>query len=35
MLGRAARIVATKDSTVIVGGKGKKSDIDKRAASLR
>jgi chaperonin GroEL len=27
-LGRAARIVATKDSTVIVGGKGKKEDID-------
>jgi chaperonin GroEL len=35
MLGRAQRVVATKDSTVIVGGKGKKSDIDKRAASLR
>ncbi len=35
VLGRASRIVATKDSTVIVGGKGKKSDIDKRAASLR
>ncbi len=35
MLGRAARVVSTKDSTVIVGGKGKKSDIDKRAASLR
>ncbi len=34
-LGRAARIVATKDSTVIVGGKGKKDDIGKRAASLR
>jgi chaperonin GroEL len=34
-LGRAARIVATKDSTVIVGGKGKKEDITKRAASLR
>ena len=35
MLGRANRVVATKDSTVIVGGKGKKSDIDARAASLR
>ena len=35
MLGRAARVVATKDSTVIVGGKGKKTDIDKRAASLK
>ena len=28
MLGRAQRVVATKDSTVIVGGKGKKSDIE-------
>jgi chaperonin GroEL len=35
MLGRASRIVATKDSTVIVGGKGKKSDIESRAKSLR
>src|SRR3990167_10501278 len=35
MLGRAARVVATKDSTVIVGGKGKKSDIEERVASLR
>ncbi len=35
MLGRAARIVATKDSTVIVGGKGKKSDIEGRLAQLR
>ena len=34
-LGRAARIVATKDSTIIVGGKGKKSEIDARAKSLR
>ena len=35
MLGRANRVVATKDSTVIVGGKGKKADIEKRVASLR
>ncbi|HEY4487583.1 MAG TPA: chaperonin GroEL [Candidatus Paceibacterota bacterium] len=35
MLGKANRIVATKDSTVIVGGKGKKSDIEERVAQLR
>ncbi len=35
MLGRANRIVSTKDSTTIVGGKGKKSDIDARVASLK
>lgn len=35
MLGRASRVVATKDSTVIVGGKGKKSDIENRVSSLR
>ncbi len=35
MLGRAQRVVATKDSTVIVGGKGKKSDIEERVAQLR
>ena len=35
MLGHANRIVATKDSTVIVGGKGKKADIEARVASLR
>jgi chaperonin GroEL len=35
MLGRASRVVSTKDSTVIVGGKGKKSDIDGRIESLR
>jgi len=34
-LGRAQRIVATKDSTVIVGGKGKKADIDNRVKELR
>ena len=35
MLGKASRVVATKDSTVIVGGKGKKSDIEERVSSLR
>ena len=35
MLGRASRVVATKDSTVIVGGKGKKLDIDARVKALR
>lgn len=35
MLGRANRVVATKDSTTIVGGKGKKSDIEKRVAQLQ
>src|SRR3989344_2605021 len=35
MLGRANRIVATKDSTVLVGGKGKKSEIQERIAQLR
>ncbi|MBI5456133.1 chaperonin GroEL [Candidatus Kaiserbacteria bacterium] len=35
MLGRANRVVATKDSTVIVGGKGKKSEIEARVTSLK
>jgi chaperonin GroEL len=35
MLGRANRVVATKDSTTIVGGKGKKADIEARVASLK
>jgi chaperonin GroEL len=35
MLGRAARIVSTKDNTVIVDGKGKKADIAERVAQLR
>ncbi|MBI4088236.1 chaperonin GroEL [Candidatus Kaiserbacteria bacterium] len=35
MLGRANRVVATKDSTVIVGGKGKKADIEERVSSLK
>jgi len=35
VLGRAGKIIATKDSTTIVNGKGKKADIEARMASLR
>lgn len=35
MLGQASRIVATKDKTTIIGGKGKKSTINDRAAALQ
>ena len=35
MLGRANRVIATKDSTTIVGGKGKKADIETRVSQLR
>ncbi len=35
VLGRANRVVASKDSTVIVGGKGDAKEIQKRAAQLR
>jgi chaperonin GroEL len=35
VLGHASRVVSTKDSTVIVGGKGDKKMIDERIASLR
>lgn len=34
-LGSATRVVATKDNTVVVGGKGEKSKIDDRVAALR
>jgi chaperonin GroEL len=34
-LGRANRVVATKESTTIVGGKGVKKDIDARIAQLK
>lgn len=34
MLGRASRVVATKDTTTFVGGKGKKADIEARVAQL-
>ncbi len=35
MLGRANKVLSAKDSTVIVGGKGKKVDIEKRISELR
>ncbi len=35
MLGRAAKVVSTKDDTTIVGGKGKKSDINARVALIK
>lgn len=35
MLGRAAKVIATKDKTVIVGGKGAKKDIELRITQLR
>lgn len=34
-LGRASKVISTKDSTVIVGGKGDKKDIAKRVAQVR
>lgn len=34
VLGRASRVVAAKDTTTFVGGKGKKADIEARAAQL-
>jgi len=35
MLGRANKVVSTKDNTVIVGGKGKKAEIEARITQLR
>jgi len=35
MLGKAKRVAVTKDDTTIVGGAGKKADIDARCAQLR
>lgn len=35
MLGKANRVVAGKDSTVFVGGKGKKADIEARVKQLQ
>ena len=35
MLGKARKVVSTKDSTIIVGGKGKKSDIEERINQLK
>jgi chaperonin GroEL len=35
MLGRAHKVKATKDSTTLVDGKGKKADIEKRVSQLK
>jgi chaperonin GroEL len=35
MLGTAQKVIATKDNTTIVGGKGKKKDIDARVAEIK
>lgn len=35
VLGSAHRVIATKDTTTVVGGKGKKSEIDARVTQLR
>jgi chaperonin GroEL len=35
VLGKISKIISTKDKTVIVGGKGKKSEIDARIAQLK
>ena len=34
-VGRADRVVVSRDNTVIIGGKGKKEDIEKRIADLK
>jgi chaperonin GroEL len=34
-LGRASKVIATKDDTTIVGGKGKKKDIDARVSEIK
>ncbi|MFA6047204.1 MAG: chaperonin GroEL [Parcubacteria group bacterium] len=35
VLGHASKIISTKDSTTIVGGKGKKKDIEARVAQIK
>lgn len=35
MLGKARKVISTKENTIIVGGKGKKSDIDARVSQLK
>ncbi len=35
MLGRARKVISKKDNTIIVGGKGKKSDIESRIAQIK
>ncbi len=35
MLGKARRVISTKENTTIVGGKGKKTEIEERSAQIR
>lgn len=35
MLGTAQKVISTKDSTTIVGGKGRKKDLDARVAEIK
>lgn len=35
MLGKARKVISTKDNTIIVGGKGKKGDIEKRISQIK
>ncbi len=35
MLGKAERVIATKDTTTVVGGKGKKGEIEARISELK
>lgn len=35
VLGKARKVISTKDNTIIVGGKGKKSDIENRITQLK
>jgi len=35
MLGRSTKVISTKDDTTIVGGKGKKKDIDNRISAIK
>jgi chaperonin GroEL len=35
VLGKARKVIATKDNTIIVGGKGKKADIEERVSQLK
>lgn len=35
MLGRAQKVISTKDNTIIVGGKGKKNEIEKRLGQIK
>ena len=35
LLGKASKVISTKDKTIIVGGKGKRTAIDERVAQLK